>query len=112
MGPDGHGRSGQPRQSRTPPTSKKVRLKKKHPFHSDGSGTDGYFRTLDGYFRTFGRVGYSVQTKKILLEKKSTNHCHNTLYSQAVNELPGLCSTEKYFPMLVEFSPDGKKTSI
>lgn len=32
--------------------------------------------------------------------------------SQAFNELPGTCSPEGYFPMLVEFSPDGRKTSI
>lgn len=80
---DGPGRAWTPRTGfgRAKQIEKKVktvRSIKKNTFHSDGSRTDGYFRTLDGYFRPFGRVGYSVQTKKILFEKKGTNHPHKT----------------------------------
>ena len=37
---------------------------KKSPFGSDGSKLDGYFRTLDAFFRTFGRCPDGPQQKK------------------------------------------------
>ena len=49
---------------------KKVLFWKKSTFLPDGSGTDGFFRTLDAFSRTFGRVGRVPQGKKVLFEKK------------------------------------------
>ena len=43
---------------------KKVRFLEKSPFGSDGSKPDGYFRTLDAFFRTFGRRPDGPQQKK------------------------------------------------
>ena len=52
---------------------KKVLFWKKSTFLPDGSGTDGFFRTLDAFSRTFGRVGRVPQGKKVLFEKKDTH---------------------------------------
>ena len=48
----------------------KVRFLEKSPFGSDGSKADGYFRTLDAFFRTFGRRPDGPQQKKVRLKKK------------------------------------------
>ena len=48
---------------------KKVPFFKKRPFGSDGSELDGYFRTLDTFFRTFGRFPDGPQEKKVRLKE-------------------------------------------
>ena len=50
---------------------KKVRFLEKSPFGSDGSKPDGYFRTLDAFFRTFGRRPDGPQQKKYVWRKKA-----------------------------------------
>ena len=59
---------------------KKVRFLDKNPFGSDGSKPDGYFRTLDAFFRTFGRRPDGPQQKKVRLKKKGL--CMFALYGQ------------------------------
>ena len=59
---------------------KKVRFLEKSPFGSDGSKPDGYFRTLDAFFRTFGRRPDGPQQKKVRLKKKGL--CMFALYGQ------------------------------
>ena len=53
---------------------KKVRFLEKSPFGSDGSKPDGYFRTLDAFFRTFGRRPDGPEQKKGTFEEKRSLH--------------------------------------
>ena len=50
---------------------KKVRFLKKSPLGPDGSKLDGYFRTLDAFFRTFGPRPDGPQQKSTFEEKKA-----------------------------------------
>ena len=59
---------------------KKACFLEKSPFGSDGSKLDGYFRTLDAFFRTFGRRPDGPQQKKLRLKKKGL--CMFALYGQ------------------------------
>ena len=59
---------------------KKVRFLEKSPFGSDGSKPDGYFRTLDAFFCTFGCRPDRPQQKKVRLKKKGL--CMFALYGQ------------------------------
>ena len=84
---------------------KKVLFWKTSTFLPDGSGTDGFFRTLDAFSRTFGRVGRVPQGKKVLFEKKDTHPSSVSWPWQGVSRsmssrLPlGPCTWEDMLPL-------------
>ena len=66
---------------------KKVLFFKKSPFGSDGSELDGYFRTLDAFFRTFGRLPDGPQEKKSTFEGKKAFSCLHCLGKSSKEKL-------------------------